>query len=79
MAKKDEDTTENPIDPPAETLNPPVEFPVGLDEFCAAHSREDKRVELLGAFHGSEKRAGNLKDTPTNYRARLVAFAKKPA
>jgi hypothetical protein len=79
MAKKDEDILETPIEPTAGTVAQPAEFPVGLEEFCAAHSREYRRVQLLGAFHGSERRAGNVKDTPTNYRKRLQAFADKPA
>lgn len=54
------------------------DFPLSLDEFCTRLSQNDKRVELIGGFHASEKAAQNLNDTEANYMKRLDEFAKKP-
>ncbi|MBE0436222.1 MAG: hypothetical protein IBX56_10510 [Methylomicrobium sp.] len=54
------------------------EFKMTLDEFCARLSQDDKRVELIGGFHFSEKRAKRLNDTESAYRVRFEEFLKTP-
>lgn len=54
-------------------------FPLSLDEFCARLSQSDRRVELIGGFHHSERSAGRLKDTSADYQQRFVDFTTKPA
>lgn len=51
---------------------------VTLTEFCTALSANDKRVELIGGFNSVETKAGRLKDTEENFRARFTAFVNKP-
>lgn len=53
-------------------------FPLTLEEFCTRLSGSDRRVELIGAFHAMERKAGRVKDTEDNFRSRFDAFAKKP-
>lgn len=55
------------------------EFPLALEEFCARLSGDDKRVELIGGFHRTEKAAGRNKDTESAYKARYAVFANQPA
>lgn len=57
----------------------PDEFPLSLDEACARLSATDKRVEMIGAFHYSERAAGRLKDLESAYRDRYAAFVNAPA
>lgn len=57
----------------------PSDFPVTLDEFCTRLSLADKRVELIGAFHSTEKAAKRVRDTESNYAARFSAFINQPA
>ncbi len=57
----------------------PSEFPLTLDEFCSRLSVTDKRVELIGAFHFTEKVAGRNKDLESAYQARFTAFINQPA
>lgn len=57
----------------------PSGFPMTLDEFCTQLSSVDRRVELIGAFHNTEKRAGKLKDLEQAYSARYKAFCVAPA
>jgi len=52
---------------------------VALDEFCTELSTTDRRVEMIGAFHSMERRAGRTVDTSVGYRARYEAFCKAPA
>lgn len=51
-----------------------------LDEFCARLSNRnvDGRVELIYGFAYTERKAGRIKDTESNFQARFVAFAKQP-
>lgn len=49
-----------------------------LDEFCTRHSKADRRVELIGAFHSEEVRNGRVKDLESNYLERFEAFATQP-
>lgn len=56
-----------------------AEQELSLDEFCRRASSTDRRVELLGGFHYTEKVAGRLKDTETAYAARFAEFADQPA
>lgn len=58
----------------------PVEAPehVTLDEFCTRLSTSDKRVELIGGFHFSEKSAGRIKDAESEFQKRFTAFITKP-
>ncbi len=55
------------------------EFPLTLDEFCSRLSITDRRVELIGAFHITEKAAGRTKDMASAYSARYTAFLNQPA
>lgn len=57
----------------------PAEFELTLDEVCQRISAGDKRVEMIGAFHSSEKAAGRLKDLESAYRSRFAAFCNAPA
>jgi hypothetical protein len=52
---------------------------VNLDEFCARLSETSKRVEVLGAFHSVETRAGRVRDTVEAYQARFNDFLNQPA
>lgn len=63
----------SPVPAPAQ-----AEFSIPLTEFCTRRSATDNRVELIGGFYTTEKLAGRLRDTETNYTARLEAFAKQP-
>lgn len=49
-----------------------------LDEFCMRLSMSDGRVELIGAFHFTEKIAGRSRDNEAAYKARFDAFINKP-
>ena len=62
-----------------EPVNSIDEFPLSVDEFCTSLSQTDRRVELIGAFHSTEKQAGNAKDTRSAYFARYQAFINAPA
>lgn len=75
MAKGDTTAVEAVVEQP--TVG--ADFPLGLGEFCARLSASDRRVELIGAFHFAEKRAGRVKDTEANYKARFSAFCRQPA
>lgn len=55
------------------------EFLLPIEEFCASLSKDDRRVELIGAFHSHEKLAGNLKNTRTSFQAHYDAFINAPA
>lgn len=55
------------------------EFPVTLDEFCARLSADDKRVELIAAFHHDETAAGRLRDLEGLYHSRFADLATRPA
>ena len=63
----------------ANVVTEETEFPLPLDEFCSRLSATDKRVELIGAFHHSEKVAGRNKDNSSAYAARFVEFCNQPA
>lgn len=54
-------------------------FPLTVDEFCARLSTVDSRVELIGAFHATEKRAGRVKDMESAFQTRFAAFVNSPA
>lgn len=56
----------------------PADFPLTLDEFCKRASTQDKRVELIGAFHFAEKSAARVKDTEANYKKRFDEFVRRP-
>ena len=49
-----------------------------LTDYCAALSRTDKRVELIGGFSAAETKAGRIKDTEAGFNARFLAFCNKP-
>lgn len=57
----------------------PDEFELTLNEACSRISAGDKRVEMIGAFHASEKAAGRSKDLESAYRERFAAFCNAPA
>lgn len=57
----------------------PAAFPQSIEEFCSHLSLTDARVELIGAFHAVEKRAGRVKDLAEQYLARFEAFINAPA
>lgn len=56
----------------------PTEYPVTVGEFLIRHSRDDKRVELLSAFHAEEAARGPGRALSSDYLARLDAFAARP-
>jgi len=64
--------------PKAQQVTAPPAERISIDEFCAQLSTGDKRVELIGAFHAAEKRAGRTSDTEAAFRARYQAFINKP-
>jgi len=51
---------------------------ITLAEFCSRLSQTDKRVELIGAFHHVEVKAGRIKDSEQAFAARFGAFINKP-
>jgi hypothetical protein len=57
----------------------PDSFPLSLDEFCARLSLTDKRVELIGGFHHTERAAGHNKDVEAAFKERFIAFTKLSA
>jgi alpha-beta hydrolase superfamily lysophospholipase len=61
------------------TASPPAAFRLPLDEFCTRLSAEDKRVEMIGAFHHQESAAGRKADTHAAFLARFTAFCSQPA
>jgi hypothetical protein len=63
----------------AEENKTPDEFPLSIEEFCASLSQNDRRVELIGAFHSAEKQAGRVKDLGSLYLKRYQDFANAPA
>ncbi|MFL5900877.1 MAG: hypothetical protein ACJ75S_06725 [Solirubrobacterales bacterium] len=65
--------------PVAEAPASPDEFELTLAEACQRISIEDRRVEMIGAFHASEKAAGRSKDLESAYRERFAAFCNAPA
>jgi hypothetical protein len=65
--------------PVAPEVEAPDEFELSLAEACQRISAGDRRVEMLGAFHASEKAAGRSKDLESAYRARFAAFCNAPA
>jgi len=68
-----------PAETPEFTVAPPVPVEqLPLDEFCRRLSEKDRRVELIGAFHFTERAASRTSDTEQQYRARFEAFTKKP-
>lgn len=58
---------------------PPRDPTVTLEDWCRDRSVSDTRVELLAAFHHTERQAGQLHDTAPAYAARYAAFATAPA
>jgi len=54
------------------------EFPLSLDEFCAQLSSTDSRVEMIGAFHATERAAGRVKDLASKFTERFTAFVNTP-
>lgn len=61
------------------SAQPEQEQALTLDEFCTRLSMTDRRVELIGAWHFTEKRAGVVKDTESAFKARFIDFATHPA
>lgn len=66
-------------DDKVEAIEQASTFPMSLDEFCSEISRDDRRVELIGAFHREEKAARRLKADKSEFMKRYEDFAKKPA
>lgn len=56
-----------------------AEFPLTLDEACSRISANDRRVEMIGAFHSVERAAGRVKDLESAYRSRFADFCNAPA
>lgn len=61
---------------PAESVPAPVALT--LTEFCTRLSKSVRRPELIAAFESVEKRAGRVKDTEANFRARFDTFVNTP-
>ncbi len=49
-----------------------------LEEFCAAVSQTDRRVELVAGFYADERSAGRSRDTRDAWQARFGAFQRRP-
>lgn len=64
---------------PAAAHEPVSTFELSLDEFCTRLSLTDKRTEMIGAFHHSEKNKGVSKDSESNFNQRFAKFCKLPA
>lgn len=73
MASTDDKTADAPV-----VVNQASQ-PLTLNEFCTRLSQSDSRVELIGAFHSVEKRAGHFKDFESAYQARFTTFINQPA
>lgn len=71
------DTATNPVFESAPNAN--VEPELGLDEYCTQLSTNDRRIELIGAFHVSENAAGRVKATRAEFDAHFLAFGNQPA
>lgn len=56
----------------------PAPVALTITEFCARLSESVRRPEIIGAFHAVEKRAGRVKDTEANFRARFDTFVNTP-
>ena len=56
----------------------PAEQAETLEEFCAAVSMSDRRVELVAGFYADERRSGRAHDTRTAWQARFAAFQRRP-
>ena len=65
----------NPEVPVAATAAEPS---LSISDFCTRLSETVSRPELIGAFAHVEQKAGNVKDTALNFRARFDAFINKP-
>jgi len=50
---------------------------VTLEEFCVVLSQTDRRVEVIGAFYSTEKRAGHIKDLSATFKSRFDEFLNK--
>lgn len=57
----------------------PETFPQTIEEFCRDLSVNDRRVEMIGAFHAIEKAAGRLKDDAAAFLARFETFVNRRA
>lgn len=78
MATEKKDDTTGAPSAAKTTGKQPDSFAVTVDEFCSRLSAADGRVEMIGAYHASEKAAGRSKDTESNYRQRFDAFCRRP-
>ena len=79
MAATTEESVKNEPAIPAESAVEEESFPLTLEEYCSRLSTNDKRVELIGGFHHTERAAGHEKDTEAAFHRRFVAFTKLPA
>lgn len=70
------DKNTSPASPAATAA--PDSFPVSLDEFCQRHSKVERSVELLAAFHHTETAAGRGQDMHGAFEARLQTFRTRP-
>lgn len=63
------------------SVEQPAELPddITVEEFCTRLSQNDRRVELIGAFHFDEKRNGRIKDSESAFAERFDKFATTPA
>lgn len=68
-------TAKTSVDQPVEL----AEDAITVEEFCTRLSQNDRRVELIGAFHFDEKRNGRFKDAESAFAARFDKFATTPA
>lgn len=69
------DETTAPVSAPEAA---PEQFPMTLEEWVRDHSRTSSQVELINAFFRMETHAGRTHARPTEFAARLVAFAARP-
>ena len=69
MSEKIQPAADEPI---ADAFNLP------LEEFCTRLSKNDRRVEMIGAFYAHEKLAGRLHGSESNFAMQYQAFVNKP-
>lgn len=83
MPPKNQATPETEAQPTADA--PAAEQPqaapsqISLTEFCIRLSETNRRVELIGAFESTERRAGRTEATHEQFTARYQEFINQPA
>ena len=71
-------TEKQPVAAVAEAAPAPAAERLTLTVFCTRLSETVRRPELIGAFESTERTAGRSQATEAEFRARFVAFSRKP-